>query len=391
MVSLMIQQVLFPILVFMSPFRYIRMFKTIPNFMKNQFYILLSLLILHALQSCGQVQNHSKMEKYLELPSSSSDSTLPKTEDEWKRKLSEEQYYILRKKGTESPFSGKFLLNKEKGIYKCAGCGSELFSDDMKFESHCGWPSFDREIAGDKIRKTQDNSHGMTRTEITCAKCGGHLGHIFDDGPTETGVRYCVNSLSLEFEPAHSEPAKKTTPSNSKIDTIVLGGGCFWCVEAVYEELDGVISVESGYSGGHLANPSYHQVSSGTTGHAEVTRIIYDNTKTSIDEIFKVFFSSHDPTTWNRQGADHGTQYRSVIFFQTNAQKIAAEKLIQDLNKFVFDGKIVTEVKPLGKFYIAEDYHQDYYANNKNQPYCQMVVKPKLDKFEKLFKDRLKK
>ncbi len=145
------------------------------------------------------------------------------SDQEWKERLTDEQYYILREKGTERPFTGKFVFTKDKGTYKCAGCGEPLFTDDMKFESHCGWPSFDKEIAGGKIIQTQDLSHGMVRTEITCAKCGGHLGHIFDDGPTETGVRYCVNSASLSFEPAEAERTANAT------DTITLGGGCFWC------------------------------------------------------------------------------------------------------------------------------------------------------------------
>ena len=126
---------------------------------------------------------------------------LPKTEGEWKKKLSDEQYYVLREKGTERPFTGKFYLHKDKGVYTCAACGNELFTSDMKFDSHCGWPSFDREIKGRKIKTEVDSSHGMIRTEIMCAKCGGHLGHLFNDGPTETGIRYCVNSLSLEFAP----------------------------------------------------------------------------------------------------------------------------------------------------------------------------------------------
>lgn len=128
--------------------------------------------------------------------------TIVKSEAEWREKLSPAQYYILREKGTERPFTGEFLMNEEEGLYTCAGCGNILFNSDSKFDAHCGWPSFDREIAEGKINKHKDTSHGMIRTEITCAKCGGHLGHVFDDGPTETGLRYCVNSLSLEFTKA---------------------------------------------------------------------------------------------------------------------------------------------------------------------------------------------
>lgn len=177
----------------------------------------------------------------------------------------------------------------------------------------------------------------------------------------------------------------------AKVDTITLGGGCYWCVEAVYEKLDGVLKVESGFSGGSVKNPDYREVCTGTTGHAEVVQITYDNTKTSIEEIVKVFFTVHDPTTLNRQGADQGTQYRSVIFTRNNEQYKIAAGIIDALNKENVYGKpVVTQVVPFTVFYKAEDYHQDYYELNKEEPYCRMVIQPKIEKFEKLFKDRLK-
>ena len=182
--------------------------------------------------------------------------------------------------------------------------------------------------------------------------------------------------------------AKKT----SNLETITVGGGCYWCVEAVYENLNGVKSVVSGFSGGKVANPTYEEVCTGTTGHAEVVQITYDKSVTDLNEIFKVFFTVHDPTTLNRQGADVGTQYRSVIFYKNEEQKKAAQSIIAELNKAkVYDSPIVTKVEPFTKFYKAEDYHQNYYANNKNQPYCKMVIQPKIEKFEKVFKDKLKK
>lgn len=182
------------------------------------------------------------------------------------------------------------------------------------------------------------------------------------------------------------------TKNTSNLETITLGGGCYWCVEAVYENLDGVKSVVSGFSGGKVANPTYEEVCTGTTGHAEVVQITYDKTKTDINEIFQVFFTVHDPTTLNRQGADVGTQYRSVIFYKNAEQKNAAESIIAELNKAkVYNSPIVTKVEPFKAFYKAEDYHQNYYANNKNQPYCKMVIQPKIEKFEKVFKDKLKK
>lgn len=178
----------------------------------------------------------------------------------------------------------------------------------------------------------------------------------------------------------------------SNIDTITLGGGCYWCVEAVYENLAGVKSVVSGYSGGKMANASYEEVSTGMTGHAEVVQVTFDKNITDINEIFKVFFTVHDPTTLNRQGADVGTQYRSVIFYKNNEQKEAAQSIIAQLNNAkVYNSAIVTKVEPLTKFYKAENYHQNYYDNNKNEPYCKMVIQPKIEKFEKVFKNRLKK
>ncbi len=182
-------------------------------------------------------------------------------------------------------------------------------------------------------------------------------------------------------------------PGNpSASDTITLGGGCFWCVEAVYEMLDGVTKVESGYSGGTVKNPSYREVCTGRTGHAEVAQITFDNSKTSVDEILKVFFTVHDPTSLNKQGDDAGPQYRSVIFYRNEKQRSIANSIIDDLNnEHVYAKPIVTQLAPFTTFYKAEDYHQDYYNQNKQAPYCRLVIQPKLEKFEKLFKDRLKK
>lgn len=344
--------------------------------------------ILHIFNACGQTNSSHTTTKKMDPDSQ---NTVQKTEDEWKTQLTPDQYYVLRQKGTEDPYSGKLLLNKEKGIYKCAGCGNELFTDDMKFDSHCGWPSFDKEIAGGKIKTLEDNTHGMKRVEIQCAKCGGHLGHLFDDGPTNTGMRYCVNSLSLDFVNV-KDIKNKTLTTSSNIDTVTLGGGCFWCVEAVYEMLQGVKTVESGYAGGAGANPTYKDVCSGTTGHAEVIQLTFDNTKTSLEEILKVFFTVHDPTTLNRQGADAGTQYRSVVFYRNEKQKQVTQSIIDALQKEnVYNKPIVTQVAPLTAFYKAENYHQDYYNLNKEEPYCQMVIQPKIEKFEKVFKERIKK
>lgn len=344
---------------------------------------LIYLLFLTSMYLTGCAQKSSNQNK--ETINNSFAPKIELTEQEWKTKLTPEQYYILREKGTEKPFKGEFIFTKEKGTYKCAGCGEPLFTDDMKFDSHCGWPSFDNEIAGGKIIQTEDLSHGMRRTEITCAKCGGHLGHIFEDGPTKTGKRYCVNSGSLLFEP------KKNMNKAEKLETIYLAGGCFWCIEAIFEDLKGVQSVLSGYSGGSVVNPTYKQVCTGNTGHAEVVQITYDSSVISFEELLEVFFTLHDPTTLNRQGADVGTQYRSAIFYTNENQKKIAEKIIVTLNtNKAFNDPIVTQVSAFKNFFKAENYHQEYYELNKEEPYCKMVIKPKVDKLHKIFAEKLK-
>ncbi|HEY9167142.1 MAG TPA: peptide-methionine (S)-S-oxide reductase MsrA [Candidatus Kryptonia bacterium] len=179
--------------------------------------------------------------------------------------------------------------------------------------------------------------------------------------------------------------------ASGKHETATLGGGCFWCVEAVFDDLKGVISVESGYSGGTVANPSYQQVCSGATGHAEVVQINFDPTVVSFGDLLRIFFTVHDPTTLNRQGNDVGTQYRSVIFYHDDGQKRVAEKIVKEIEeKKIWDDKLVTEISPFKAFYAAEDYHQEYFVNNVNQPYCRVVIAPKVAKFRKMYADRLK-
>lgn len=182
------------------------------------------------------------------------------------------------------------------------------------------------------------------------------------------------------------------TTSSEKIDTATFGAGCFWCVEAIFQQLDGVIAVKSGYSGGKTENPTYKEVCTGTTDHAEVCQITYDPAKISFEELLEVFWKSHDPTTLNRQGEDVGTQYRSAIFYHDQSQKTLAERYKKALDESgAFEKSIVTEIKPFTVFYKAEDYHQNYYNLNGDQPYCSFVIQPKVEKFKKVFKDKLKK
>jgi peptide-methionine (S)-S-oxide reductase len=185
---------------------------------------------------------------------------------------------------------------------------------------------------------------------------------------------------------------KEVKMSNENIEFATFGGGCFWCTEAIFEQLEGVVKVESGYSGGHIKNPAYREVTSGRSGHAEVIHITYEPEKIDFVELLDIFFNTHNPTTLNRQGADRGTQYRSAVFYHNDEQKVAANTMINELDKAaVFSDKIVTEVTEFDVFYVADDYHQDYYINNKTQGYCQVVINPKLEKFQKQYKDKLKK
>lgn len=185
---------------------------------------------------------------------------------------------------------------------------------------------------------------------------------------------------------------QQTMGKTENLAYATFGGGCFWCTEAIFDQLEGVVSVASGYSGGHIKNPGYREVTTGRTGHAEVIQITFDPKVISFNELLDIFFSTHDPTTLNRQGADKGTQYRSAVFYHNENQKRVTEEMILALDQEkVFPNKIVTEVTAFDAFYEAEEYHQDYYVNNKYQGYCQVVINPKLEKFQKKYKSKLKK
>lgn len=294
------------------------------------------------------------------------DRQVRKSEEEWRAQLTPEQYRVARKKETERPFTSELYGSFEPGVYRCVCCGTELFESSEKFESGTGWPSFTQPIKENAVAYHLDVSQGMQRIETTCNTCEAHLGHVFPDGPKPSGLRYCINGVALE----------KVRNSGEKA---TFGGGCFWCTEAVFKEVKGVLSVESGYSGGTVPNPSYQAVCSGMTGHAEVVQITFDPEVVSYADLVRLHLSSHDPTTLNRQGADIGTQYRSVIFAHDAEQERIAKQVIADM-RTLFDSPIVTEVQPFTAFFKADDYHQDYYEKNPDARYCQVVIEPKLRK-----------
>lgn len=277
--------------------------------------------------------------------------------------LSKAESDVILKKGTETPFTGKYEKNIEKGTYICKQCGAALYYSSAKFDAGCGWPSFDEEIKGAVTRLPDPDG---IRTEIECASCGAHLGHIFEgEHFTARNIRHCVNSVSLDFVQA-------ILPAG-RYGTAIFAGGCFWGVEYFMQKSQGVYTVTSGYIGGHVKNPSYKEVCTGTTGHAEAVKIIFDPRKTSYETLLKLFMEIHDPTQTGGQGPDIGDQYRSVIFYMNDEQKTIAEKNINILKAKGYN--VVTDLVKATGFYEAEKYHQDYYFINGKVPYCHGYVK----------------
>jgi peptide methionine sulfoxide reductase msrA/msrB len=279
-------------------------------------------------------------------------------------KLGPEAYEITQRAGTERAFCGGLLDNKREGVYACAVCDLPLFSSEHKFNSGTGWPSFYAPFDPQHVTRKTDFAHGMTRTEINCARCGSHLGHVFDDGPKPTGERHCLNSASLKFYDKGNEPKPDNQPAFNagKTETAYFAGGCFWGLEHYFQLGPGVIEAVSGYMQGGVDNPTYNQVCSDTTGHAETVKVVYDPGKISFRRLLEAFFEMHDPTQLNRQGPDYGQQYRSGIWYANDEQKKQAEEYIRELaaRKKFGDRKIVTQVEAAKTFYPAEDYHQDY-------------------------------
>jgi peptide methionine sulfoxide reductase msrA/msrB len=276
--------------------------------------------------------------------------------------LTPDEERVIIQKGTERPFTGKYTTFDGKGTYVCKRCNAQLYRSEDKFESQCGWPSFDDEIKG-AIKRVPD-ADGR-RIEIVCAACGGHLGHVFTgEGLTEKNIRHCVNSISMTFVPAKSE---------RKTQRAIFAAGCFWGVEYYFKQAKGVISTAVGYIGGATENPTYREVCAKNTGHAEAVEVVFDPEQISYEELAKLFFEIHDPTQVNRQGPDIGDQYRSEIFYLDEDQKAISENLIAQLKQKKYD--VVTRLTPAGTFWKAEDYHQDYYTQKGSTPYCHIRTK----------------
>ncbi len=280
----------------------------------------------------------------------------------WKAKidtLSDEEKHVLINKGTQAPFVGKYTDEKTNGIYTCKICGTPLYKSSDKFDSNCGWPSFDDAIEG-AVKRVVD-ADGR-RVEIVCAKCGGHLGHVFEgEGFTEKNTRHCVNSISLKLDATKEK-------KDANLSYAYFAGGCFWGVEYYLEKLDGVIEVSSGFMGGHVKNPSYYEVVAGKTGHLEAVEVVYDKSIISYESIARTFFEIHDPTQANGQGPDIGVQYLSAVFVENEKQRSSIKKLISLLYENGLD--VATKILPSAEFYKADESHQNYYKKKGSLPYC---------------------
>tara|TARA_B100001094_G_C18156545_1_gene786786 strand:+ start:902 stop:1828 length:927 start_codon:yes stop_codon:yes gene_type:complete len=273
-----------------------------------------------------------------------------------KKNLTRFETAVIKNKATEPPHSGLYCSHKGRGQYHCKACGAELFSSEHKFDSGCGWPSFDGQISTN-VKRIPD-ADGR-RTEILCNNCDAHLGHVFEgEGLTDANVRHCVNSVSIEFQAADKD----------NLAQAIFASGCFWGTQYYLARVSGVLESHVGYIGGETANPTYEQVCRGNTGHLEALQVFYDSDAVSYKELVRVFFETHDFSQENGQGPDIGSQYLSAIFVNDDKEKVVAEEVMVELRSQGY--KVATMVKPVSPFYLAEEYHQNYYEAKGDLPYC---------------------
>ncbi len=272
------------------------------------------------------------------------------------KELTPFERHVIEDKGTEPAFSGLYTQTDEPGEYLCKRCDTLLYNSEDKFSSHCGWPSFDDEVAG-AVKRIPDKDG--QRTEIVCAQCNAHLGHVFEgEHMTPKNVRHCVNSVSLNFKPKAIAASK----------TAILASGCFWGTQYYLGRIPGVLSTKVGYTSGHVPNPTYKQVCTGTTGHVEAIEVVYDPRKLSYKDLLKYFFETHDFSQEDGQGPDIGPQYLSVLFYGDEQEKKDAEELVAYLRNN--GNKVATQLRSRQTFFDAEDYHQLYYEKKGDVPYC---------------------
>jgi peptide methionine sulfoxide reductase msrA/msrB len=352
--------------------------------------IIFLLVLASTIVGCAQSTKQNKKKEEIQPPVGSIiavdtawTQTVEKSNAEWKKILTADQYYITREQGTERAFSSPLYENHEKGIFFCVCCQNPLFSSETKFNSGTGWPSYFAPFSSKSISVSKDDSHGMQRDEVTCQRCHAHLGHVFDDGPKPTGLRYCMDGVALTFQ---------KQDLNTKLSKATFAMGCFWCVEAIFESIKGVKEVVSGYSGGDKKNPTYEEVGSKTTGHAESVEIYYDSTQITYPQLVSVYFASGDPTQVNGQGPDKGSPYRSIAFYRNEKEKKVIEDYITNLTKSgKYDKAIAVAVEPLKIFWAGEDYHQNYVKQHPENPYVQHESLPRLARAKKEVADLLKK
>lgn len=310
------------------------------------------------------------------------------SDQELRERLTPMQYKVTQHEGTEPPFNNEYWNNKQAGIYVDVASGEPLFSSLDKYDSGTGWPSFTKPLDADHIVTRKDRKLFMTRTEVRSKNGDSHLGHVFDDGPGPDGLRYCMNSASLRFVSADRLEAEgygeyrslfgqndgTNGQTSTTTETATLAGGCFWGMEELIRQIPGVIDTTVGYTGGTVPNVTYEQICRGNTGHAEAVEIVFDPQRVSYETLLEWFFRMHDPSTLNRQGHDIGTQYRSAIFYHSDAQRETAEQVKARVDASGrWRSKVVTEITPAMPFYKGEEYHQDYLQKHVGGYSCHYV------------------